>query len=157
MTGILLLAPPVSAEQHTGGAGQTMMATINPVVVSQDKVATKINYGTVKFTQGNGKVDVLIQAAGVPLGGRETELGTDGGPATVGFNVRVVKSSDCATADEAATIIAELPQLRVKDDGSGILMGSTDKVTLQQIAGQAVVISSPKTNNRVGCGVIKAE
>ena len=36
-------------------------------------------------------------------------------------------------------MLAELPQLRVKDDGSGVLMASTDKVTLEQLAGQLVV------------------
>jgi len=155
-TSVLLLAPTVSAEQHGGGAGQTMMATINPVVTGLDRVG-KASYGTVKFTQGSGKVDVLIQAAGVPLGGREAELAADGGPATVGFDVRIVKSSDCATAGHDEVVLAELPQLRVKDDGSGIMMGSTDKVTLQQIAGQAVVISAPKNTTRVGCGLIKSE
>jgi len=158
MTGVVLLAPTVSAEEHGGGAGQTLMATIHPVDTSQDKVAQKISYGTAKFTQGDGKVDVLVQAAGIPLGGREAEVASDGGPATVGFDVHLVKGSDCATADHGATVLAELPQLRVKDDGSGILMGSTDKVTLQQIAGQMVVFSTPKNNKqRIGCGVISAK
>jgi hypothetical protein len=140
VTSVLFLAPSVSAEQQKAGAGQTMVATINPVDTTQDRVANKISYGTAKFTQGSGKVDVLVQAAGVPVGGREAEPSADGGPATVGFNMRIVKSSDCATADQAPTVLAELPQLRVKADGSGILMASTDKVSLQQIAGQAVLI-----------------
>lgn len=146
---VVILAPSPSAV-----AGQTMMATLNPVNKAQDRVDKGVNYGTAKFTQGSSKVDVLVQAAGIPLGGREPEGSGDGEPATVGFNVRIVKSADCATADTAATL-TELPQLRIKSDGSGILMASTDKVSLDQIAGQALVISSP--NTRVGCGVIKAE
>lgn len=157
-TGVLLLAPTVSAEQQGGGAGQTLMATIHSVDTSQDKVA-KISYGTAKFTQGSGKVDVLVQVAGIPLGGREAELSADGGPATVGFDVHILKGSDCATVGEDVTVLATLPQLRVKDDGSGILMGSTDKVTLDQISGQLVVFTVPKATKhpRVGCGVIAAK
>lgn len=157
-TGILLLAPTVSAEQHGGGAGQTLMATINAVDPELDRVS-KTSYGTAKFTQGDGKVDILVQASGVPLGGRESEVVADGGPATVGFDVYVLKGSDCATVSKDATVLAELPQLRVQDDGSGILMGSTDKVTLEQIKGQLVVFVTPKRtkHDRVGCGVIGAK
>lgn len=146
---VVFLAPSPSA-----AAGQTMMATINPVDTARDHVEKKVNYGTAKFTQGSGGVNVLVQAAGIPLGGREPEASGDGEPATVGFKIRIVKSADCGTADTAATL-AELPQLRIKSDGSGILIASTDKVSLDQIAGQTVVVSSP--NTRVGCGVIKAE
>ena len=96
MSSVLLLAPTVSAEQHAGGAGQTLMATIKPVDTGQDRVAD-VTYGTAKFTQGSGKVDVLVQVSGVPLGGRETVESADGGPATVGFDARIVKGSDCAT------------------------------------------------------------
>jgi hypothetical protein len=157
VTSVLFLASSCSAQRKPAAAGPTMMATINPVDTAQDRVASKINYGTAKFTQGSGKVNVLVQAAGVPLGGREPELSADGGPASVGFNVRIVKTADCATADHDPIVLAELPQLRVISDGSGILMASTDKVSMEQIAGQVVLISSPRNNTRVGCGVIKAE
>lgn len=157
-TGVLLLAPTVSAEQQGGGAGQTQMATIHAVDPELDRVS-KTSYGTAKFTQGDGKVDVLVQASGIPLGGREAEIGADGGPATIGFDVYVLKGSDCATVSKDATVLAQLPQLRVKDDGSGILMGSTDKVTLEQISGQLVVFTVPNRtkHERVGCGVIGAK
>ena len=69
-TSVLLLAPTVSAEEHGGGAGQTLMATIHPVDAKLGRVA-ETSAGTVKFTQGSGKVDVLVQASGIPLGGRE--------------------------------------------------------------------------------------
>jgi len=149
--GVLLLAPAASADQ----GGQTLMATIHAVDPQLDRVS-QTSYGTAKFTQGSGKVDVLVQASGIPLGGREAEVTTDGGPATIGFDVYVLKGSDCATVSKDATVLAELPQLRVKDDGSGILMGSTDKVTLEQIAGQLVVFVTPKRtkHDRIGCGVI---
>lgn len=157
MTSVLLLAPTVSAEQHTGGAGQTLMATIHPVDPKLDRIADT-SVGTAKFTQGSGKIDVLVQVAGIPLGGREATAPADGGPATVGFDARVVKGSDCATAAHDDVVIAELPQLRVKDDGSGILMASIDKATMQQIAGQLVVFSSPTNRSaRIGCGVIAAK
>jgi hypothetical protein len=152
LTSVLCLAPSAGAAKK-----HALMATINPVDTAQDRVAKRINYGTVKFSQGSGSVNVLIQASGVPIGGREMESSADGGPATIGFNVRIVKSGNCAVADDAPTVLAELPQLRIRDDGSGILMASTDKVTLQQIAGQAVVITSPSNNTRVGCGVIKGK
>jgi hypothetical protein len=160
-TSVLLLAPTVSAEQHGGGAGQaagqTLMATINPVDPGLDRVA-KTSVGTVKFTQGSGKVDVLVQASGIPLGGREAEVASDGGPATVGFDTRVLKGSDCAKVADDTTVLVELPQLRVQDDGSGVLMASTDKVTLQQLSGQLVVFSDPKNKHaRIGCGVIGAK
>ena len=122
-------------------------------------MAQDISIGTAKFTQGDGKVDVLVQVSGVPLGAREAEASADGGPATVGFNTHVVKGSDCATVTKDVTVLAELPQLRVKTDGSGILMASTDKVTLAQISGQLVVFSAPKSTKaqRIGCGVIGAK
>lgn len=135
----------------------SMTATIYAVDAGLDRVA-KGTYGTAKFTQGVGKVDVLVQVAGVPLGGREPNISADGGPATVPFDARVVKGTDCATVGHDDTVIAQLPQLRVQDDGSGILMTSVDKLTLDQIAGQLVVFSSPTNSHaRVGCGVIAAK
>jgi hypothetical protein len=157
VTSVLFLSSSCSAQRKSASAGPAMTATINPVDTAQDRVATRINYGTARFTPGNDRVNVLVQAAGVPLGGREPELSADGGPATVGFDVRIVKAADCATADHDPTVLAQLPQLRIISDGSGILMASTDKVSMEQIAGQAILISSPRNNTRVGCGVIKAE
>lgn len=160
-TSVLLLAPTVSAEQHGGGAGEaagkTLMATIHPVDAKLGRVSDT-TVGTVKFTQGDGKVDVLVQASGIPLGGREADLVADGGPATVGFDTRILKGDDCAKVADDATVLVELPELRVQDDGSGILMASTDKVTLDQLSGQLVVLSDPKNKSaRVGCGVIGAK
>jgi hypothetical protein len=149
LTGILCLAPAASA-------GQTMMATLKPVDTEQNRVGRE-DYGTVKFTQGKGKVDVLVQADGVPLGGSELQQPADGGPASVGFKLRIVKSSDCAIAEDQSKVLAELPELRIHADGTGILMTSTDKVSLEQIAGKAVVLTSPRNETRVGCGLIKSE
>ncbi|MEW6270060.1 MAG: hypothetical protein AB1689_12275 [Thermodesulfobacteriota bacterium] len=158
-TTVVLLATGAAAESHSGdagkAAGKTMMATLHPVATGTGRVDEKMSRGTAKFTQGAGKVDVLIQVNDLPLGDREAGPASDGAPATVPFDVAVVKTGDCAKAEGSAELV-KLPQLQVKDDGSGILMASTDKVTLEQLAGQAVLISVPGNKNRVGCGVIAA-
>jgi Cu/Zn superoxide dismutase len=71
----------------------------------------------------------------------------------VPFEVAVLKTGDC-TKTTGSTALVTLPQLQVRDDGSGILMASSDKVTLDQLAGQAIVIGAPGSKTRVGCGVI---
>lgn len=160
--GVLCLGPMSCAgSKKTGSSAAasapSMMATIYAVDAGLDRVS-KGTFGTAKFTQGAGKVDVLVQVNGIPLGGREASPASDGAPATVPFDARIVKGTDCATVGKDSTVIAQLPQLRVQDDGSGILMTSLDKVTLDQIAGQLVVFSSPtNTHARVGCGVIAAK
>jgi hypothetical protein len=160
--GVLCLGPMSCAGSKKMGSsaaasGPTLTATIVAVDAGLDRVA-KGSFGTAKFTQGAGKVDVLVQVNGIPLGGREASAPADGGPATVPFDARVVKGSDCATVSKDDTVIAQLPQLRIQDDGSGVLMASLDKVTLDQLAGQLVVFSSPtNTHARVGCGVIAAK
>lgn len=160
--GILCLGPMSCAgtkkmASSAAANAPSMSATIYAVDAGLDRVS-KATFGTAKFTQGVGKVDVLVQVAGIPLGGREANVAGDGGPATVPFDARVVKGTDCATVGHDDTVIAQLPQLRVQDDGSGVLMASLDKVTLDQLAGQLVVFSSPtNTHARVGCGVIAAK
>lgn len=159
--GVLCLGPMSCAGSKkmasSAASAASMIATIYAVDAGLDRVS-KGTYGTAKFTQGAGRVDVLVQVAGVPLGGREASPASDGAPATVGFDARVVKGSDCATVGHDDTVIAQLPQLRVQDDGSGILMASIDKVTLDQLAGQLVVFSSPTNSHaKVGCGVIGAK
>ncbi len=152
----LALAGEVAAEQHEGGTAKAMTAKIHPVAADMDRVDKKVTYGTAKFTDAGDKVDVLVQVAGLPLGGREASPASDGAPATVPFQVRVVKSGDCAKAAGASELVA-LPDLQVRDDGSGILMATTDKVKLADLAGQAVVIGAPGDKTHVGCGVISAD
>lgn len=160
--GVLLAAPAAFAEQHAGGAGKaegSMMATIHPVAEREGRVDEKMSFGTAKFSPGKdaNKVDVLIQVTGVPLGEREAGPASDGAGATVPFDVSVMKSSDCVTAADAE-VITKLPQLQVKDDGSGILMTTLEGVTMQQVGGQAVLVTVPGSKkNRVGCGVIEAK
>lgn len=160
--GVLCLGPmscagTKKAASSAAASAPALMATIYAVDAGLERVS-KATFGTAKFTQGVGKVDVLVQVNGIPLGGREASPASDGASATVPFDARVVKGTDCATVAHDATVIAQMPQLRVQDDGSGILMTSLDKVTLDQLAGQLVVFSSPTNSHaRVGCGVIGAK
>ncbi|HEY8516623.1 MAG TPA: hypothetical protein VIS07_14030 [Candidatus Binatia bacterium] len=151
-TTALLAATGAAAESPSGGG--TMVATLHPVAVEVGRVDEKATLGTAKFTQGDGKVDVLIQVNGFPLGDREAGPASDGAPATVPFDVTVVKT-DCTKAEGSPELV-KLPQLQVKDDGSGILMASTDAVKADQLAGQAVVIGAPGNKRHVACGVIAA-
>jgi len=153
---LALAATDAVAEQHGGDGGGAMVAKIHPVAVQTGRVDEKMTYGTAKFSQGSGKVDVLVQVAGVPLGGREAGPASDGAAATVPFEVRVLKTGDCTKTAGAATVV-ELPNLQVEDDGAGILMTSTDKVKLQDLAGQVVVLGAPGEKHRMGCGVIAAQ
>jgi hypothetical protein len=169
-TGVLLatlVATSGAAEQHGGGAAgsgdagpkmakMAMMAKIHPVAVQAGRVDEMMTYGTAKFSQGKDKVDVLVQVAGVPLGGREAGPASDGAGATVPFEVHVLKTGDCTKTTDAKVLV-ELPNLQVKDDGSGILMASTDDVKLDDLAGQVVVIGAPGNKIRAGCGVISAQ
>ncbi|MBM4245090.1 MAG: hypothetical protein FJ148_14965 [Deltaproteobacteria bacterium] len=159
--GVLCLGPMSCAgtkkASSAATSAPTLMATIYAVDAGLERVSTT-TFGSAKFTQGAGKVDVLVQVNGIPLGGREAGPASDGAAATVPFDARVVKGSDCATVAKDTTVIAQLPQLRVQDDGAGVLMTSLDKVTLDQLAGQLVVFSSPSNAHaRVGCGVIGAK
>lgn len=159
-TGVLglALAGDVAAEQHESGgtAAKAMTAEIHPVAADMDRVDEKVTLGTAKFSDAGDKIDVLVQVAGLPLGGREASPAADGAPATVPFQVRVLKSGDCAKAADASELVA-LPDLQVKDDGSGILMATTDKVKLADLKGQIVVLGAPGEKARVGCGVISAQ
>ena len=160
--GVLCLGPMSCAGSRkmassAAANAPSMSATIYAVDAGLDRVS-KATFGTAKFTQGVGKVDVLVQVNGIPLGGREASPSSDGASATVPFDARVVKGSDCATVGHDDQVIAQLPQLRVQDDGSGVLMTSLDKVTLDQLAGQLVVFSSPTNSHaKLGCGVIGAK
>jgi Cu/Zn superoxide dismutase len=160
--GVLCLGPmscagTKKAASSAAANAPALMATIYAVDAGLERVS-KTTFGTAKFTQGVGKVDVLVQVNGVPLGGREASPASDGAPATVPFDARVVKGTDCATVAKDTTVIAQLPQLRVQDDGAGVLMTSLDKVTLDQLAGQLVLFSAPGDSHaRVSCGVIGAK
>ena len=179
----------------TAKGGGALVATLHPVNPATGEVDTRIDLGTVRFTQGNGKVDVLAQLQGVSIAGQEPRgIAGDGQGVYYPHGIHVHEGSSCGpTTVDGKTVPAgaagphfdpaktnshkgptgdghagDLPNVQVVSDGSGMLMSSTTRFTLDQIKGRTVILHANPDNYtdtppnggsgaRIACGVIVAE
>ena len=185
-----LLARSASAVAET----KALVAVLHPVAQDTGKVDESVNLGTVRFTQGHDKVDVLAQVNGVSVAGSEATVAADGQGSYYKHGIHIHEGGACGpTEKDGKTVPAgaagahfdpaktgshkgpegnghagDLPNLHVLDDGSGILMASTKRLTMDQLVGKTVILHANPDNYtdepvnggsgaRIACGVIKAE
>jgi Cu/Zn superoxide dismutase len=190
-----LLAPAAGAEDAKAKAGGPLVAVLHPVNQATGAVDESTTLGTVKFTQGKGKVDVLVQVDGVSIAGGEGESAADGEGTYYPHGIHIHDGGSCAsTTDKDGKVspaagagphydpkktgshkgpagdghAGDLPNLRVLEDGSGILMTSTNRLTMDQLRGRTVILHANSDNYtdtpanggsgaRIACGVIAPE
>jgi Cu/Zn superoxide dismutase len=190
LAGALLLGRSAPAAAGSGA----LIAVLHPVAQDTGKVDESVNLGTARFTQGKDKVDVLVQVNGVSTAGSEATQGADGEGAYYKHGIHIHEGGACGpTEKDGATVPAgaagphfdpgktgshkgpegnghagDLPNLHVLSDGTGILMASTTRLTMDQLAGKTVILHANPDNytdqpanggsgSRIACGVIKAE
>jgi hypothetical protein len=156
----LLLAARAECQPAPSADGP-LQAILRPVNRATGAANPDISLGTATFTKGKSGVEVTFQVFGISVGGSEEGAAADGTgnvyPRTV-----VIFSGTCEAATKGGTSGGErLPDLNVRDDGSGTGF-STTKTDLAKLVGQTVVISKPaKPGAATGvvdaCGVIEAK
>lgn len=188
---LLLAARGVWAESPK--ADGTLVAVLHPLNPATGAVDASINLGTAKFTQGNGKVDVLVQVNGVSVAGSEPEASADGSGNYYPHGIHIHEGDSCGPAEKEGKTVAggaagghldpaktgahkgpegdghagDLPNIKILSDGSGILMTSTARLTMDQLKGRTVVLHANRDNYtdtppvggsgaRIACGVIQA-
>ena len=194
--GALLAAQSASAVVDEGAAQgpKALIAVLHPVAQETGNVDESITLGTVRFTPGKDKVDVLVQVNGVSVAGSEATQAADGQGAYYKHGIHIHEGGACGPTEkdgqkvpagaagghfdpaktashkgpEGAGHAGDLPNLQVLADGSGILMTSTNRLTMDQLVGKTVILHANPDNYtdqpanggsgaRIACGVIKAE
>jgi len=186
-------APMASPKGAT--AGGAMVAVLHPINQTTGAVDGSVSLGTVRFTQGKDKVDVLVQVDGVSVAGSEGQSAADGQGTYYPHGIHIHDGSGCeATTDKDGKMVpgggagphydpmktgshkgpegdghsGDLPNLKVLADGSGVLMTSTNRLTLEQLRGRTVILHANRDNYtdtppnggsgaRIACGMIRPQ
>lgn len=153
-------------------AGPTLVAVMHPVNQTTGAIDAKIDLGTVKFTQGAGKVDVLAELNGISVAESEPEASADGQGVYYPHGIHVHEGSGCGPTEKDGKVVpaggagghldplsskshqgpqgsghaGDLPNIRILSDGSGILMTATNRLTLEQLKGRSVVLHAKRDN-----------
>jgi Cu/Zn superoxide dismutase len=175
------------------GAEGALSATLRPVNQATGAVDESISLGTVKFTPDKDEVDVLVQVNGISVAGSEPQASADGQGNYYPHGIHVHEGNSCAaTTDKDGKVVpaggagphfdpkktnshkgpdgdghaGDMPNLKVLSDGSGVLMTSTKRFTIDQLNGRTVILHANPDNYtdtppnggsgaRIACGVIK--
>lgn len=178
---------------NTAAGSGAMVAKLYQVNPDTGVVNTRQPMGEVRFLPAANGVQVVAELSNVPVGGAEAMQTADGqgvfyahglhihagsacGPETVNGKV-VAAGAAGGHLDPASTgkhlgpngmgHVGDLPNVNVRNDGRGQFITTTNRFTLEQIAGRAVVLHSSPDNYtdkpanggsgaRIGCGVIEA-
>ncbi|HZR81909.1 MAG TPA: superoxide dismutase family protein [Candidatus Binatia bacterium] len=181
--------------KDAGNGGGQLMAVLHPVNQTTGEVDNSVDLGTARFKQGKDKVDVLIQVNGVPVAGSEPESSADGQGSYYPHGIHIHDGDACgSTKDKDDKMVpagaagphfdpkktgshkgpegeghaGDLPNIRILQDGSGVLMTATKRLTLDQLKGRTVILHAHGDNytdtpanggsgGRIACGVIQAK
>jgi Cu-Zn family superoxide dismutase len=161
----------------TGSAGDALTATLHPVSMEGKGVDESKDLGTVTLSAGNtGAVVVDVQAKGLPPGKHGLHIHRDG---SCGIGKVNDKDAPAGAAGphfdpantgkhlgpDGAGHAGDLPNLEVKEDGTGTLKASSQKFKLADLKGRTVVVHANPDNytddpplggsgGRIACGVI---
>lgn len=183
------------ASPKSVASGDALVAVLHPVNQTTGAVDSSVSLGTVRFTQGKNKVDVVAQVNGVSVAGSEGQAAADGQGFYYPHGIHIHDGSGCdATTDKDGKLVpaggagphydpmktgshkgpegnghtGDLPNLQIMSDGSGILMTSTNRLTLEQLRGRTVILHANRDNYtdtpanggsgaRIACGVIQPQ
>jgi Cu/Zn superoxide dismutase len=171
-----------------------LIAVLRPVS-STGVVNTSVSLGKVTFKQATagGPLTVLAQLSGVSVAGLEAVQVTDGGGVFYPHGLHIHSGGSCASTTQDGKVVpagaagphydpagtnshkgpegtghaGDLPNVRILNDGTGIMEARTSRFTLGELVGKTVVLHANPDNYtdtpanggsgaRIGCGVIEA-
>ncbi len=149
-----------------------LVAVLRPVNSATGTVDTSVSLGTVRFTQGTGQVNVVVQVNGVSVAGLEATQSADGQGVYYPHGIHIHAGSACGPTTQDGKVVpaggagphfdpaatnshkgpqgaghaGDLPNLRVLNDESGLLETSTTRFSLGDLVGRTVVLHANKDN-----------
>jgi hypothetical protein len=153
---IVSISDGARAEDAAKDAG-TLVAILHPVDRDTGAIDEDISLGSARFSPAGGKTQIILQVDGISIAGSEEGVAADGTGNVYPRVVQIVPAA-CPAAAKGASGGERLPDLPVRDNGSGIMFASTATGTAK-LAGQSVLISKPSkpgaaTGVPAACGVI---
>lgn len=176
----------------TGAVAGPLVARVYRIDPATGGPDMRSEVGTVRFTQGRAGVEVSAQFTGISVAGQEAMQTSDGQGVFYPHGLHVHAGSACGPDTVNGKMVpagaagphfdptasgkhlgpqgmghaGDLPNLRVLNDGTGTLVASTSRFTLDQIAGRTVVLHAMSDNYtdqpanggsgaRIACGVIQ--
>lgn len=174
-----------------GPAG--LVAVLRPVS-SAGAVDSSVSLGKVSFKQGaGGQLNVLAQVAGITsIAGQEAMQVADGQGVFYPHGLHVHSGGSCAATTQDGKVVpagaagphydpattnshkgpqgaghaGDLPNIRILNDGTGIMEATTSRFTLGELVGKTVILHANQDNYtdtppnggsgaRIACGVIE--
>ncbi|MFM8410280.1 MAG: superoxide dismutase family protein [Alphaproteobacteria bacterium] len=173
-----------------GPAG--LVAILRPVN-SVGTVDGSVSLGKVTFKQGSGgQLTVLAQVGGISVAGQERTMAVEGGDVFYSHGLHVHSGGSCAATTQDGKVVpagaagphydpaatnshkgpqgaghaGDLPNVKILNDGTGIMETTTSRFTLGDLVGKTVILHANPDNYtdtpvnggsgaRIACGVIE--